>query len=684
MRNLKIKAIKAKNFLSFGDDSVEVIFESLGNIVLIKGRNLDYSGDLKNKNSSNGSGKSSIQEIICYALYGKTIKNPKKISKNDVVNNFNKKNCVVDLVFDDYRILRGRSPDFLRLWKSDKGEWTKDNEITQGKQQDTQDRINSIIGINYDVFVSTCVFSDDQNNCFLEADLANKRSIIENLLSLDIYRERYESSKNLLKDSKNHLKQLTSEYEILDSGKVGLEKRLDSTKQSESSWKNSKKIDMTKLINQIKLKKDSLSSINEDSDLKKYQQAKDRMSKIDLEIEENNTHLTKLQDDLKSLQEKVSKLKKQVDSKNNEKTELDSKIKKNKELYKNNIDKINKYKKNISGQKCEHCLSKIDPDNFKEIIENLEAENSKLQDDLSKLEITLSKLDFSCKDSLKNFEDKISANQKSINQKSANFKLLRDEYKNLSLIKEPNSNTKKSVLEKEIEVFKLKLKELKSEYEGDSPYVDVISTIKDDIKNVVTQIEEKKNKIKELEKDIPYINFWVDAFGDSGIRRWVVDSIIPILNKKLQYWMFVLDNNRLNISFNNELEERIYKKIDDEEVEFSYHVLSAGQKRRLNLAVSQSFAHIMLSSICTCPSVVFLDEVTTNIDPVGVLGIYNLICELSEDRQVFITTHDADLLGLLEGCDTINLEMKSGISKLEVKSSSSKSSSINNEQLQTI
>ena len=129
--------------------------------------------------------------------------------------------------------------------------------------------------------------------------------------------------------------------------------------------------------------------------------------------------------------------------------------------------------------------------------------------------------------------------------------------------------------------------------------------------------------------------------------------------------MSVLDNNRLNIEFDNELQEKIYKNIDGKEIIFKYHTLSAGQKRRLNLAVSQSFSHIMMNSIGSCPSLVFLDEVTTNIDPVGVLGIYNLICELSEDRQVFVTTHDPDLLEMLNGCDTLNFEMENGISVLK-------------------
>lgn len=675
MKSLKIKSIKANNFLSFGEEGVEINFEDLGNIVLIKGKNLDYQGDSKNKSSSsNGSGKSSIQEIICYALYGKTIKSPKKISKNDVINNFTKKNCFVEILFDDYRIIRGRSPDFLRLWKSEDQTWDKKSELTQGKQQDTQSKIDSIVGINYDVFVSTCIFSDDQNNCFLEADLSNKRSIIENLLSLDIYRDRFEASKNLLKDSKNFLKQFVSEYEILDSNKINLDKRLESAKKSEASWKNSKKLEMTKLISEIKSRKNDLSLVNEDKDLILYKEAKIKMSKIDKDIDSNNLKIENLQSELKENQAKKTKAKESLDIKNNKKTELIKSINSYKELYENSLKQINKYKKNSTIQKCEHCLSIVDPDNFKEIIKKIEDNISKIKKDITDCESDLKSINTKQQEQeLEEINSKINSVEKEIAQKNLLFKKLRDEYKELSSIKEPNSNTKKSVLEKEIEVLKSNLKDLKAEYEGESPYEQVIHTIEEDVKEAQSKLNEKKLKTQELEKDIPYINFWVDAFGDSGIRKWVVDGIIPLLNKKLEYWMFVLDNNRLNIAFDNELQERIYKKIEDEEIEFGYHVLSAGQKRRINLAVSQSFAHIMLSSVCTCPSIVFLDEVTTNIDPVGVLGIYNLICELAEERQVFITTHDNDLLDLLEGCDTINLEMKNGISNLKIKNKDLKS-----------
>jgi ABC-type multidrug transport system ATPase subunit len=93
--------------------------------------------------------------------------------------------------------------------------------------------------------------------------------------------------------------------------------------------------------------------------------------------------------------------------------------------------------------------------------------------------------------------------------------------------------------------------------------------------------------------------------------------------------------------------------------------MSAGQRRRLNLAVSQAFADVMMISSGTIPSLVFLDEVTTNIDPLGVQGIYNMIQELSSDKQVFITTHDKDLIKMLETVQTINLIHQNGFTKLK-------------------
>ena len=93
--------------------------------------------------------------------------------------------------------------------------------------------------------------------------------------------------------------------------------------------------------------------------------------------------------------------------------------------------------------------------------------------------------------------------------------------------------------------------------------------------------------------------------------------------------------------------------------------MSAGQRRRLNLAVSQAFADVMSVTAGCSPSLMFLDEVTTNIDPLGVQGIHNIIHALSEEKQVFITSHDQDLIKMLEGSDVIQLIHQNGFTKIK-------------------
>ena len=89
---------------------------------------------------------------------------------------------------------------------------------------------------------------------------------------------------------------------------------------------------------------------------------------------------------------------------------------------------------------------------------------------------------------------------------------------------------------------------------------------------------------------------------------------------------------------------------------------------RIDLAISQAFAYLMMLSSGTCPSLVALDEVVTYQDRPGVHCIYSMICELARDRQVIIISHDADLLQMLDACDTITVERRDGFSTASVVS----------------
>jgi DNA repair exonuclease SbcCD ATPase subunit len=90
---LKFKKLSLRNFLSFGNMTIEIDLSGTGS-TLIQGINMDTAG-------ANGCGKTSIINAVCYALFNKPFDNA--ISLQKLINSTNNtKNTLMEvrLVFD--------------------------------------------------------------------------------------------------------------------------------------------------------------------------------------------------------------------------------------------------------------------------------------------------------------------------------------------------------------------------------------------------------------------------------------------------------------------------------------------------------------------------------------------------------------------------------------------------------
>ena len=107
-----LKNITLRNFLSIGQVTQAVDFDKK-DLTLILGENLDLGGD----GARNGTGKTTLIQGLCYALFGVPINN---IRKDNLVNRTNGKGMLVTLEFNvngtDYKIERGRKPNVLKFY----------------------------------------------------------------------------------------------------------------------------------------------------------------------------------------------------------------------------------------------------------------------------------------------------------------------------------------------------------------------------------------------------------------------------------------------------------------------------------------------------------------------------------------------------------------------------------------
>lgn len=666
MKQLNFKKIKAQNFFCFGDKGIEIDFENYQDIVLIKGINKDVV-DQNGKFSSNGSGKSSIPQILTYCFYGKPIKSPKKISHKDIINNKNGKKLIVEVIFDEYRIVRTRKPDSLKIWKSKDGIWDDTTEITLGGMPATQELINNIVGLSYESFLNVCVFTDDNNSSFLELEAADKRKIVENLLNLEKYRHYLETAKELIKETKDLIKSLQLESNYIDNNLKTIESNIAIINKNIESYKANLRNEINLINKKIEDLRNSIVSSSYDEDLKKYEESQEKIVKINSALDSLQTK----KDDINSKLEKIYSLLNENISEKQSRDSVTLEIKNNMVFISKNINeldsKIKKFQNLDPNMTCDKCFSPIKPENYQEFLDKAIIDKGVFEQQLADAN---SKFEEAKKNSLE-ISNKIDLLNENI-QKMKDFivKISSEETKLKSSknilvnIKKPEQNNADIIIKNKISGLEEDKKTKEDQLLQENPHQELLDENKNKLDETKKEQESIKLKISELEKTISYYDFWVDAFGDDGIRKFVINEIVPALNSKLDYWLQILIDNKLKIKFDDSLNENITKHPDLDK-ELIYSVLSNGQKRRINLAVNQAFAHIMMLSHGVSPNIIFLDEVTSNIDPIGVQSIYNMICELSKNKKVFITTHDQDLISLLNGCQEITLELKNGESLLK-------------------
>lgn len=678
MRNLTFKYAAAWNFLPFGPEGIELHFDHYGNIVLIRGENRDAKQidptlpSDEFKISSNGTGKSSLQEIIVYGLFGKTVKRPEKVDKDDVVHNLTKKDCKIELIFDKYRIVRTRydggiaKKNSLRFWESDKGIWDKDSELTVGDQRITQKEIEKKIGLSYDAFVNMCIFTDDQRACFLECENTKKKEIVENLLSLGDYRSWHENAKSLRKEIKANIDTKAKEYQLLLSNKDDADRRLTLTEKKQQDWLTAKSNEITAIEKTIEAKAKELAATDTGAALLAYETAQAKIKEINGKLPNLETAKETLEGNLKMGKDKETVQKNEAQTLTKQYNDFSTQAKNRLADRKKKEAEIADLESNTPGTRCGKCRSVVDEENIATYTAELRREINDINLDIQAAmeggkEIAAKTEDLKLRQTkLNTIIGQIVSKISNIDQE---MKSLRIELSYSSAVQQPKADSAEFLLEQQRTDLKKQLEAKKIELAGRSPFDDILDNDKVELNKVKSNVALKENEVKKLETDLPYFDYWISGFGEHGIRKWVVDGIIPELNCRVNYWLQFLIDNKITLKFDNELNEKIERNPVDGDP-YVYHAMSTGQRRRLNLAVSQSFAHVMTMSSGSIPSIVFLDEVSTNVDPLGVQGIYNMISELAEDKQVFVTTHDPDLMRMLQGCDVIKLVHESGYTKL--------------------
>ena len=260
-----IKNITLRNFLSIGQVTQAVNFDKK-DLTLILGENLDLGGD----GARNGTGKTTLIQGLCYALFGVPINN---IRKDNLVNRTNQKNMMVTLEFNvngtEYKIERGRKPNILRFYVNDSLQKGVDD--AQGENKETQSNIERIIGMTPDMF-RQIVALNTYSEPFLALKANEQRDIIEQLLGITLLSEKAEVIKDLIRQSKDDIQQEEFRVKAVEEANKRVKEQIDALKRRQKLWKTKHEDDLEKLaIEYTKLSQiDIISELQAHKDLIVY------------------------------------------------------------------------------------------------------------------------------------------------------------------------------------------------------------------------------------------------------------------------------------------------------------------------------------------------------------------------------------------------------------------------------
>ena len=260
------ETIRWKNFLSTGNQYTEVKLNGHSTTLIV---------------GTNGAGKSTVLDALTFSLFNKPFR---KISKGQLINTTNEKDCRVEVDFTlsgtSWKVVRGIKPNLFEIWK----DGTVMNQFASANDQQKWLEQN-VLKMNYKSFTQIVILGSSTFVPFMQLTASNRREVIEDLLDIKIF----SSMNNLIKDKirvvREDIKTLELKKESL-TDKVNMQENFIGELEQQSK-------------DNIEDKNSRISILFEEAD--NYVKSNEEM--------ENNVHdLTKEQEMLTGATEKLRKL----------------------------------------------------------------------------------------------------------------------------------------------------------------------------------------------------------------------------------------------------------------------------------------------------------------------------------------------------------------------------------------
>jgi DNA repair exonuclease SbcCD ATPase subunit len=562
------------------------------------------TGNNKDKpDRQNAVGKSTVADAIYFAIFGETLR---EIKKDLITNNITGGKTQVELEFNvespkgnnKFHIVRTLSPTKVSVYK-DGVDKTRDSIANTTKY------ICDVLSASPAIFQNCVIMTVNNTVPFMAKNKIDKRKFIEDIFGMEVFSKMIST----LRQEYNDIKR---DYDINFAKITEINKTL-------LNYNNQKQ----KLLDKKEVKKKlylerQISNTKELEDLhKELLQEADIQNISDIQIT-----IDKLEEKLTSSDVLINEL---IGQSSNKKATIIHK----KEIYK---------KMGTEGDSCPVCLRSIQ-DHDKE---HISREKQIIKDDIVSI--------------AKEVED-ICAKIQEVEATKIKLKLAIQEKNKLI-----NETSLKIQSNKNINNRITQLNKWQDELIQDIEAISNNNTEFDDlIAETNNRVEELNSIVSDISKQLGILDIVKFVISEEGVKSYIVNKLLELLNNKLYYYLKKLDSNSVCV-FDEYFEEQI---VNDKNKICSYFNFSGAERKSIDLACLFAFSDIRRMQGGVSYNIAIYDELfDSSFDEKGI----DLITDILKERVntlnecSIVISHRKESIKAVTG-DVIFLEKENGITR---------------------
>lgn len=655
---VQLDSIEGRDILCF--QGIEIDLNSRG-LIGVGGENMDTSHA-----DSNGTGKSSMFDLIAWALYGRTLRD----LRADSVIRRGRSGCRTLIRFTSadgttYEVFRSRNDRIfgsdLHFHKVGKVEHTIDGyapstdplmDLRGQDKKDTQARLERTLGLSFDAFRSLVVLGQGGGRRFSELKDSERKQFLGDVLGLSMYKELSDKARSMGREAEQEAKIIEMRIErIREEYSKDLAHRDDCKAQSEG-WEGRKQEKIADLLRQYEAAQAAY-DVNEEELGEAL--AKEMPLKQDV-VEEVTVYTQESKRVEKSMDQVNEEYRLDNQEIINDRVKVESFI----AAYNRDIKRMESVVDEGVCPTCGQEAGEVVTDGIGEAGRAIKMHEQQLEE----VDKRTRERHAAHQAMIQTLRDERDLHEKKITQ-------LR---KQLLEVTEHESNIKrleqmKTVQGQRVEALYQRIEKAREEK---NEWVAMLQKAEEEL------VRGKEEGIKEKNKKDAIINrknalaALADAWGPKGARSLLFDGVVPALNERLARYSEVICGQYLAVQVATTAEGSARGKIK-EEITLNVHTVegvvpfaacSGGEQRRMDIPIlfalqDVSSAHGRGMGVC------FLDEAFESLDGSGADGLFDLL-RLASGRactsSIFVVTHDQDVFSGFTRTMTFRKEM--GVSSI--------------------